>query len=563
MFNRRWLRLIIACSAMIVVFPSVTQATTTTEELPFVYPTALNAAGQTLRGDLNFDGRVDLTDFSVLSTFWHGYPAPPADLVADGRVDVRDLAALLDAWTPAFNAVTTTAFNAVGKPGSGESVRLDFALPAGQTAAGDRSAQAIAQFLLQAGGDGQTSSAKPYELRLVAGNRFTVYLVVSTGDRAVSAANLTVRYSATSAALRRVSVAPSVFPFWIEPPHVTAPGELRLAGGIPKGAKGSMLVIATLEFELLGQLPAVMAMGNDSRMSFADGAGTNVIFQTTPLAVALNATNSAVALNATQPIALNATQPIALNATGSIESPDPQPVSTSHPDQNAWYRDHAISLAWDADNRPGDAYAFYFQPLDGPALPEVYAAATRLEWTAPTDGTWIFSLRRLRQGAGSRPVKYYFHLDSDPPRAFTPQANSFQAGNGNLWMVTFHTDDAVSGLDGYAVDEAGRRQAQQEEGYILRNQSPGAHPVTITARDYAGNERQASVTVRVPPVAAEVCQSPQNVELFYRCWDKNELWVITAEISMGALIVLLHLSGRRLLQARPSKARRRRKELRV
>lgn len=52
-------------------------------------------------GDLNCDGRVNLTDFSVLLFFWkqHAPSNTRADINTDGIVDIRDLSIMLFWWT--------------------------------------------------------------------------------------------------------------------------------------------------------------------------------------------------------------------------------------------------------------------------------------------------------------------------------------------------------------------------------------------------------------------------------------------------------------------------------
>lgn len=52
--------------------------------------------------DLNRDGRVNLTDFSILLFWWNGTGGdsdPPADINQDGRVSLTDFSILLFAWT--------------------------------------------------------------------------------------------------------------------------------------------------------------------------------------------------------------------------------------------------------------------------------------------------------------------------------------------------------------------------------------------------------------------------------------------------------------------------------
>jgi hypothetical protein len=59
--------------------------------------------GQTTTpSDLNRDGRINLTDFSILIFWWQtagGDSNPPADINGNGRVSLEDFSILLFNWT--------------------------------------------------------------------------------------------------------------------------------------------------------------------------------------------------------------------------------------------------------------------------------------------------------------------------------------------------------------------------------------------------------------------------------------------------------------------------------
>jgi hypothetical protein len=53
-----------------------------------------------LIGDINHDGKVDLSDMSILA-FWYGKPTPPSevDMNADGTITLADFSILTYYWT--------------------------------------------------------------------------------------------------------------------------------------------------------------------------------------------------------------------------------------------------------------------------------------------------------------------------------------------------------------------------------------------------------------------------------------------------------------------------------
>ena len=66
----------------------------------YVVQSACKDGVPSIRGDLNCDGRVNLTDFSI-SAFWYQKPNFPShiDLNNDGRIDIIDFSILAFYWT--------------------------------------------------------------------------------------------------------------------------------------------------------------------------------------------------------------------------------------------------------------------------------------------------------------------------------------------------------------------------------------------------------------------------------------------------------------------------------
>ena len=65
------------------------------------YGVGQEAEGQ-INADLNTDGRVNLTDFSILLFWWGGDGGnsnPPADINGDGSVSLTDFSIMLFQWT--------------------------------------------------------------------------------------------------------------------------------------------------------------------------------------------------------------------------------------------------------------------------------------------------------------------------------------------------------------------------------------------------------------------------------------------------------------------------------
>ncbi len=80
----------------------VTGGITTNFSQPTLYGVGQTAARGGLNSDLNRDGKINLTDFSILLFWWGGDGGnsnPPADISQDGKVNLTDFSILLFNWT--------------------------------------------------------------------------------------------------------------------------------------------------------------------------------------------------------------------------------------------------------------------------------------------------------------------------------------------------------------------------------------------------------------------------------------------------------------------------------
>ncbi len=78
---------------------AIDNANNTATSTPAVSVT-VSGGSATKQGDLNGDGRVNITDLSILLTNWNktGVPASQGDINGSGKVDITDLSILLSKW---------------------------------------------------------------------------------------------------------------------------------------------------------------------------------------------------------------------------------------------------------------------------------------------------------------------------------------------------------------------------------------------------------------------------------------------------------------------------------
>jgi serine/threonine protein kinase len=79
--------------------PTPTPTPTATEAPTAALPPTVAPRATFSQGDLNGDGKVNCTDFSILQAFY-GTSNPAADINGDGKVDIQDFSIMSSHWSP-------------------------------------------------------------------------------------------------------------------------------------------------------------------------------------------------------------------------------------------------------------------------------------------------------------------------------------------------------------------------------------------------------------------------------------------------------------------------------
>ncbi|MBN1699678.1 MAG: hypothetical protein JW881_19335, partial [Spirochaetales bacterium] len=93
--------------------------------------------------------------------------------------------------------------------------------------------------------------------------------------------------------------------------------------------------------------------------------------------------------------------------------------------------------------------------------------------------------------------------DTTPPVEFGVTAEPAGWTNDNRPVLTFETEDEVSGISGYSVSVDGGGFEAAESPYMLPPLTDGEHLVTVTATDHAGWERYAFTSVYIDTTPPE------------------------------------------------------------
>ncbi len=313
------------------------------------------------------------------------------------------------------------------------------------------------------------------------GSAFSVNIILDTKGQVINAADIKIYFPANKLQVVQPSGSNSIFTIWAVPPTAdNAQGVIELQGAIPKGITTSDGIIATINFRAENTGNATLSYSSESRILANDGLGTNLY------------TGGS-------------------NASLSIVLPPPQgPVvfSDSHPDQNKWYRENAVSFYW-KNNFPVDGYSYVLNdiPVDQPPLQSIGTKASA-DFSDVPDGTHYFHLRALRNDIWGGLTNFAVNIDTTPPAKFPvtiliPSGNSFDRP-----VIQFSTTDNASGIDRYTLKivSAGNQAAiisgqpiftEAESPYIAPALPLGAYTVIVRAYDRAGNFTEQSVNVSI------------------------------------------------------------------
>ena len=185
--------------------------------------------------------------------------------------------------------------------------------------------------------------------------------------------------------------------------------------------------------------------------------------------------------------------------------------STSHPDQNKWYANNDVTLAWPKDSSVVAVRLVYDK--NKATLPAVtYEPPIWTKTIADSaDGTWYFRVQEKTSVGWGSIGTYRVNIDTAPPRDFAVTAQKGIQSDDPHPVILFGTTDDLSGVDHYLVAVDGQTAdaiPADKSGnpivYALPLQTPGQKTVTVTAVDAAGNSTRSSLQIVIDPIGAPV-----------------------------------------------------------
>ena len=300
---------------------------------------------------------------------------------------------------------------------------------------------------------------------------FLVELRLDSENEEINTAELNLKVSSNLLEVLDFNKGGSIFNFWAVEPKAKD-NLISLTGGVPKGFKGDGLILK-INFLAKEIGKTEIDFKEDSKVLLNDGEGTpaNLTF---------------------------------LEGNYEIsERPEGLPLlsSSTHPDQNKWYKGNTLHLHWNLADGAEYSYLLSRDPLAEPdEIPDKPKGELiwmgDMEYPDLEDGIYYFSLRQKLPGENwSKKITFRAMIDTTPPEDFKPEIGRDPAIFEGKYFLSFATTDKTSGIDYYEVKEGKRDFKKAGSPYSLEDQSLQS-TILVKAVDKAGNERISEI---IPP----------------------------------------------------------------
>jgi len=358
------------------------------------------------------------------------------------------------------------------------------------------------------------------------GDTFGVSIFVNTGGNDVNAIKINLKFDPKKIQVVGPSGGRSIISVWVsQPSYSNVDGILTFQGGVPSpGFNTSSGLISTVTFRAITPGSVVISVQDNSNVLLNDGKGTDI-----------------------------------LGSTGRglydiiMPPPEgPEVFSSSHPDQNNWYKDNNPTIQWEEKESVIDFS--YSIDKDFRGFPDNISEGLghSVSYTNLEDGIWYFHIKAKKGNVWGGVTHYILKIDSTPPAAFNLNFESSAASiiSTQYPIISFVTTDALSGIDHYELKsinlgKTGDGETGETE-FFVEATSPyrlsldsGPVQVIVRAHDKAGNWRDTSEKIQVLPLGKFIItrEGVQFWVIFLKWW--LIILILGLLVIIGLIIIFL------------------------
>ena len=352
------------------------------------------------------------------------------------------------------------------------------------------------------------------------GSTFDVSILLNTSGNSINAIKADLRFDPKKLQVVNPATGKSFVSVWAVPPfYSNTEGRMSFQGGIPSpGIRASSGSVLTVTFRAIEPGETTISLLDSSKVLLDDGKGTDV-----------------------------------LSSIGSgkyiISLPIPEgPIVTSstHPDQNKWYKNNNITIFWD---KKGEITDFSYTLDNCPyGLPDEESEGDKssVSYSGLEDGIWYFHIKAKEDGNWGGISHYLAKIDSSSPASFDVKVSPSAKTSFSQPIISFITTDSFSEIDHYKVkvvditiDHENKREAffiETTSPYQLPVLGVGKYLVIIRAYDKAGNWQKKSVEIEIAPERILVTERGIWLKGTFLSW-----WPILLVFLILIILILLTL----------------------
>lgn len=314
------------------------------------------------------------------------------------------------------------------------------------------------------------------------GSTFDVSVFVNTGGNNINAVKVNIRFDPKKIQVASPTAGKSFIEAWVsQPAYSNTQGTINFIGGVPSpGINTSAGLVSTITFRAI--LPGETSiLFFDSSVHLDDGKGTDI----------LTSMGRGV-------------------YTLLIPPPEgPKVFSSTHPDQNKWYKNNNPTFSWEKEE--GITDFSYSLDQDSSGVPDNTSEGnlTSISYSEVKDGIWYFHVKAKKAEVWGGTSHYLVQIDATPPAAFTPEVSPSAKTSVSQPIISFFTTDALSGLDHFEFKyiDITALAGETETTFFIEAVSPyklpalktGKYLAVVRAFDKAGNWRDESVKIEIVP----------------------------------------------------------------
>ncbi|MCX6224761.1 MAG: cohesin domain-containing protein [Bacteroidia bacterium] len=354
------------------------------------------------------------------------------------------------------------------------------------------------------------------------GSTFDVSIFVNTGNNSINAVGTDLKFDPRKIQIANPTTGKSFISVWVaQPTYSNIEGRASFQGGVPSpGVNTSSGLISTITFRAIAPGETEVYFLESSKVLLNNGQGTNV----------LTSMGRGV-----------------YNLT--IPPPEgPEIYSSTHPDQNKWYKNNNPTFSWAKEEGVTD-YSYTINNDFGDVPDNISEGShSSISYTALQDGIWYFHVKSKKGNVWGGTSHYVVQIDSSPPADFTvdfePKLKS-PVITSQEPIVYFITTDALSGIDHYELKVIGFNAPEKNEaGFFTEVSSPyklplldtGEHEIVVRAFDVAGNWKDSSQKIEAIPTGKLFYFTKQGMSIwmFFFNW-----WQVILFLLMLVILILI------------------------